>query len=77
MEVVRKPFKVIELQKDGNEPIRVEEGSRIKIVVDETGEVFEGIVSNVSKKKITIKINGENCERIFITETITISNLSS
>jgi len=77
MEVVRKPFKVIELQKDGNEPIRVEEGSRIKIVVDETGEIFEGIVSNVSNKKITIKINGENCERIFITETITISNLSS
>ena len=77
MEVVRKPFKVIELQKDGNEPIRVEEGSIIKIVVDETGEIFEGIVSNVSNKKITIKINGENCERIFITETITISNLSS
>jgi len=77
MEVVRKPFKVIELQKEGNEPIRVEEGSRIKIVVDETGEIFEGIVSNVSNKKITIKINGENCERIFITETITISNLSS
>jgi len=75
MEAVRKPFKVIELQKEGNEPIRVEEGSRIKIVVDETGEIFEGVVSNVSNKKITIKIDGENCERIFITEAITISNL--
>jgi hypothetical protein len=69
LEVSRKPFKAIEFKgEDGN--IRIEEEFTVGLVVEETGEVFSGVVTKIGGKELQLRQADENFERVFAFEDL-------
>jgi len=69
LEVSRKPFKAIEFEGEESN-IRIEEGFTVELIVEETGEIFSGVVTKIGSKELQLRQADENFERVFSFEDL-------
>lgn len=65
LEILKKPWKSIELFTETNDSVIVSEGELVTLTVEETGEMLAGTITKIEGKKITVHQEGEIGDNVF------------